>query len=175
MPKSTKPRKSSSDGSVPSNFKGRRAKRRALRASTGFRSGYEAKVAGDLQTREIGFKYEADCFDYPFPIRGSRCVKCGSSATRTSHYTPDFKFDNGSYVEAKGRLTSANRTRLIAFKSARPDVTVRLLFERDNWLTGKHKKRYTDWAKDNGFESAVGTAVPTAWTWTKVERNHATP
>lgn len=145
---------------------GRRVTRKALLATTGFRSGYEKRVTDDLTKREIEYFYEPDILVYPFPIRGSKCTQCGSPATRTGRYTPDLKFLNGSYCELKGKLTSANRTRLVAFRAARPEVVLRILFQADNWTTSKHKQRYTDWAKSVGFECAVGESIPLAWTWT---------
>lgn len=161
-------KKNKSSASIgPTRPSKRRVARKVLLQATGFRSGYEKRVTDDLTKREIAYSYESVTFTYPFPIRGSKCVQCGSPATRTGRYTPDLKFDNGSFCETKGKLTSANRTRLVAFRAARPDITLRILFQADNWLTSKHKQRYTDWAKSAGFECAVGDSVPLNWTWAK--------
>lgn len=145
----------------------RRALQKARRELTGYRSGYEQTIAENLLKAEIAFEYEPECLAYPLPLRGSRCIKCGSPATRTAHYTPDFRFENGCRVEAKGKFTATNRTRLLAVKQAHADKRICLLFQRDNWLTKTHTQKYTDWAKKHGFECAVGTEVPQAWTWTK--------
>jgi hypothetical protein len=101
---------------------------------------------------------------YQQRVRGAKCIGCGSAViTRTARYTPDYKLENGTYVEAKGKFTSSNRTRLEGFKASRPDITVRLLFQRDNYLTKKHKHTYTEWARSHGFECAVGEQLPTEW------------
>jgi hypothetical protein len=56
---------------------------------------------------------------------------------------------------------------LIAFNeqhvSDKPGIRFYLLFMRDNWLTAKKRKRYTEWASDNGINCAVGTSVPEEW------------
>lgn len=132
---------------------------------SGFRSKYEERVAANMTAASIAFTYEPICLKYDLPVKGAKCKVCAAPAvSRTAHYTPDFRFkSNGTYVETKGKFTSSNRTRLMAFKASRPDVTVRILFQCDNYLTKKHKKRYTEWAAANGYESAVGEHVPEGW------------
>lgn len=123
------------------------------------------KVTQDLEARGIPYKYEPDCLVYDLPVKGATCKKCGApGVTRVAHYTPDLKFDNGTYVELKGKFTSSNRTRMLAFKSSRPSVVLRVLFQRDNYLTKRHAKTYTEWATAHGFVCAVGESVPEAWT-----------
>jgi hypothetical protein len=61
----------------------------------------------------------------------------------------------GVYIEAKGKLDAKNRTRLVAFKAAYPEERVLLVFQRDNWLTKKHRQRYSHWAAANGYEYAM--------------------
>lgn len=142
----------------------RRQRASARLQQTGFRSGYEERIAADLKERSVEFTYEANCLAYDLPVKGAVCGKCRAPAVfRTAHYTPDFYFKNGTYVEAKGKFTSTNRTRLVAFRASRPDVILRLLFQADNWLTSKHKQRYSDWATKNGIDWAIGESVPGIW------------
>lgn len=126
-----------------------------------FRSKFEARVYRALPS---GTLYEPEKFRYPIQEPGYRCRGCGSKDTeRTTSYTPDFKLPNGTWIEAKGRLTSANRRRLVAFKAAFPNVVLRIVFMADNWLYKGAKSRYSDWAKKAGFDYIIGTSVPKAW------------
>jgi len=114
--------------------------------------------------RDLRVVYEPDTLDYRQRVRGAVCKDCASgNVERRAEYTPDFRLVNRSYVEAKGKFTSANRTRLLDFKATRPDIVLRLLFQRDNWLTKKHKAKYSDWAKSHGFECAIGENIPAEW------------
>jgi hypothetical protein len=49
------------------------------------------------------------------------------------------------------------------FLRGHPEIDLRFLFMRDNWLTGKHKHKYSDWAKKLGVPYAIGTTVPEEW------------
>lgn len=130
-----------------------------------YRSKYEERVHANARADGVVLTYEPARFGYAHPVRQGTCTKCGAknTVTRPSTYIPDFGLSNGSYVEAKGKFTPANRTRMVAFKAARPDLTVRILFMRDNWLTKKHVTKYSDWARDNGFEYAIGDRIPREW------------
>lgn len=137
-----------------------------IRSAAGgvLRSGLEKTVCDDLDKRGVKFEYEADKLSYQRSIRGGTCGKCGAnSITRKASYTPDVKLSDGSYIEIKGRFTASNRSRMADFKRSNPNVRVRLLFAADNWCTKAKRQRYSDWAKANGFELAVGKRVPDAW------------
>lgn len=157
----------SGPGAKPRSGNGRGSRRERAKArllSSGFRSGYEERIAADLNERGVDFTYEANCLAYELRVAGAVCKQCSAPAVfRVAHYTPDFYFTNGTYVEAKGKFTSTNRTRLVAFRTSRPDIVLRLLFQADNWLTSKHKQRYSQWAANHGFESAVGESIPVEW------------
>jgi hypothetical protein len=140
----------------------------------GKRSGFEQVVCSNLDSRGIAYQYEPDKLKYWRVVKGAKCGACGGvTVTRPATYTPDLKFANGTYCEIKGRLTSANRTRLEAFKEHRPEITVRILFQVDNWCTKKKLNRYTDWAKKHGYECAVGKEVPGHWASGDPERRDA--
>ena len=76
-------------------------------------------------------------------------------------YLPDFKV-NGFILECKGRLTAADRKKMVAVKSQHPDKDIRLLFQFDNKLNPRSKTRYSMWAEKNGFKWAL-KEVPEAW------------
>lgn len=130
----------------------------------GYASGLERAVCMDLKKRRVKFEYEPDRLKYPRRVPGAKCEACSGPASRVSVYTPDIKLrKDGSYIEVKGRFTSANRQRMADFKKGRPDVQVRILFAADNWCTKTKRQRYTDWAKAHGYVCAVGKSVPDQW------------
>lgn len=111
----------------------------------------------------MGFEYEPKTFEYVRPVRGARCDKCDAkSCSVLRKYTPDLRIA-GFYVEIKGKFTGENRAKMEDFLRGHPEVDLRFLFQRDNWLTGKHKSRYSDWARRLGVKWAVGTKVPEEW------------
>ena len=130
-----------------------------------FRSKYEERIWKHAKADGITVEYEPVKVGYAHPVHRGTCRKCGAmnSVTRPSTYIPDFGLANGTYVEAKGKFTPANRTRMLAFRDARPDMTVRILFQRDNWLTKKHKTKYSDWAEAHNFDYAIGDRIPRDW------------
>lgn len=131
-----------------------------------YRSKYEQRVHANAKADGIVAVYEPTKIGYPHPVYRGSCSKCGQGQSvvyRPSTYIPDFGLKNGTYVETKGKFTPANRTRMLALKAARPDLTVRILFQRDNWLTKSHKHKYSDWCRDHGFEYAIGERIPKWW------------
>jgi hypothetical protein len=129
----------------------------------GYRSGFEATVAKSLR---VPFSYEVKRYPVWVPVRGHVCKRClGDSIIRKTTYTPDFTLKNkaGTIIETKGKWTAKNRTMLVAFLSQYPDLTFRLLFQRDNKLAKTSKTRYTELAKKLGIICAVGTVPPKEW------------
>lgn len=130
-------------------------------AKTEWRSGFEKKIRDDLEKRGIKYQYEPDKFRIFLPAVGHFCPKCSNTKIlRTSHYIPDFKFGDSTYVEAKGKLDARARRAILAFKTQYPQHKLYVLFQRDNWMTKTRKRRYTDWCAENGVGNAVGTSIP---------------
>lgn len=130
----------------------------------GYRSGFEAVVAKNLERARVRFQYEAQKFKVRVPEHLRLCRGCGSRAIdREATYLIDFKLGDGWFIEAKGKLTSKNRSMLVAYRRMYPDHRFYLLFQRDNWLTKKKLMRYTGWAGKNGIICAVGTMPPKDW------------
>ena len=120
-----------------------------------FKSGYEQKVARSLDSLGAPVAYEQDKLKYTVPA---------SKHT----YTPDFTLSDGTFIESKGNLTPRDRKLLKLVKEQHPEVRVLILFQRDNYMSGKKvkkRKRYSDWAKENGFEYHVSSKgeVPKEW------------
>lgn len=59
-------------------------------------------------------------------------------------------------------MAASERKKLLDVKSANPDLDLRLVFMRDNKITKRSKKRYSDWAEENGFPWAIGEP-PDEW------------
>lgn len=123
----------------------------------------------DLEARGVYFEYEPRAFAITVEVPRIKCQACGSKITRVTRYTPDFQLGGADFwVEAKGKLTPNDRRRLEAFQAqhvtGKPGVRFRVIFMRDNWLTGTKRKRYSDWARETGIVCAVGDRIPEEWT-----------
>ena len=118
------------------------------------RSGFEKKLWEELQA-DLG-----DLVEYENPERRLSYVQPSKSRT----YNPDFTFKRSPVIlEAKGKLTREERSKLQWIKKHNPDADIRLVFQRDNKLTKRPgSMRYTDWAHKHGFPCAVGS-VPKEW------------
>lgn len=109
------------------------------------RSHFEDTIEKTLKQTIKNLEYEPEAFTYVLERK----------------YTPDFYIpDLDIYLEAKGLFTSADRTKMLNFKRQYPTIDIRLIFMQDNWLSKKRKKRYSEWAKDNGFPYSVWPHLP---------------
>lgn len=115
------------------------------------RSGLEEKVKKFLTKRKVKFRYEP--FSLPYVIEAD--------------YTPDFvltkKDGTDMIIETKGYFKPSDRRKLIAVKKANPDKDIRIIFQRDNYLTKSKSGTYTSWAKRHGFQTHVGDSIPPPW------------
>ena len=128
-----------------------------------YRSGFEERIAKAFGRRKIDFRYEPMTLDYitpPVPAKNHK-------------YTPDFLFEaedgHTIYVEAKGRLTVANRQKMLLVKQHNPELDIRFLFMNARQPLISKRKRgtkkngdiyksttYGEWAEKNGFPWAQG-------------------
>ena len=116
----------------------------------GYRSKFEADVAGDLEARGVDFRYE------PFRIKYTKPVK-------PSTYLPDYVLPNGIFIEAKGYFESADRAKHLIIKEQRPDLDIRFVFQNsNNRLSKTSKTTYGAWAEKNGFKYA-NKQIPQEW------------
>jgi len=102
-----------------------------------------------MKKRKADFKYEPT--ELPYVLH--------------HNYIPDFYIPTTNiYIEAKGKLTPADRTKMLAVKKQYPDLDIRFVFMRGaNRLTSKPKsKTYLEWAESNGFKAADGE-IPDEW------------
>ena len=139
-------------------------RRSALWVKHHVRSGFEKRIR-DLLDLELGisFKYEDRKFKYVKKL----CKHCGEVVDYGT-YTPDFNFYGvgGEYlftVEAKGKFDGADRKKMLAVRTAHPEIDLRILFQRDQPLCKGSKSKYSDWATKNNFNFYFGTAFPIEW------------
>jgi len=121
------------------------------RLEHGYRSGFEKRLAEQLEEAGVGFEYEAEKLAYIVPARNAT-------------YTPDFFLQNGIIIEAKGRFrTAEDRQKLLLVKETHPDRDLRLLFQNANLPIYKGSPTsYAKWAEDHGFIYAE-KRIPHKW------------
>lgn len=114
------------------------------------RSGFEDNIWESLGNNQKTVGYETEKISYTVP-------------EKNRNYIPDFILPNGIYVEAKGRLTLADRQKMVWVKKSNPDLDIRFVFQRkNNYIRKGSKTTYADWAEKNGFPYAEGT-IPDEW------------
>ena len=127
----------------------RGSKRRKAAQKAGYRSAFEKEIADQAKKDRIKLEYEpADSIIEWTP--------------KTKKYLPDFVLKNGIVIEAKGRLTQADRAKLIAVKQQYPEIDLRLVFMYDNKLSRTSQTRYSEWAEKHGFPYAF-KRIPKEW------------
>lgn len=68
-------------------------------------------------------------------------------------YTPDFVLEDGRVLEIKGRLTAADRKKLVAVREANSDVEIYIGFQRPNNPIYKGSNTScADWAAEHSFK-----------------------
>lgn len=114
------------------------------------RSGFEDKIWESLGANQKTVGYETEKISYTVP-------------EKIRNYIPDFILPNGIYVEVKGRLTLADRQKMVWVKNSNPDLDIRFVFQRkNNYIRKGSKTTYAEWAEKNGFPYAEGT-IPDEW------------
>lgn len=115
-----------------------------------WRSGLEEKIAADLTERGVRFYFEDTQITYRVPESYHK-------------YTPDFRLDNGIYVESKGFFDSDDRKKHLFIKAELPHVDIRFVFQRANSPIRKGSKTtYADWCQKHGFRWAEKW-IPQEW------------
>ncbi len=105
--------------------------------SISYKSKLEERVAKRLPKTAL---YEAESIGWEQPSKKRK-------------YTPDWKLQDGVFIEAKGKLDLATRQKHIWFKEQHPDILVYFIFERAyNTIAKNSKTTYGDWATKAGFE-----------------------
>lgn len=130
-----------------------------------YRSRFEETVINSIP-EGVKYGYEKEIIEFQEKVRKGSCRKCGGVGTsyRTLRYTPDLIFNGrGFLVEIKGKFTASNRSRMELVLEQNPDLDLRFVFQRDNWITKKHISKYSDWAEKLGLKYYVGNEIPKEW------------
>lgn len=118
----------------------------------GYRSGFEERIASELEAAGIEYEYEQHVFKYTIP-------------ERVAKYTPDFKLPNanGIIIETKGRFLTKDRQKHLLVKAQHPDLDLRFVFSNANTKISKTSKTtYAMWCEKNGFMYA-SKHIPPEW------------
>jgi hypothetical protein len=89
----------------------RRFHKYGKRQNDGYRSGFESKVAADLEQLGVAYRYESQSFDLVIP----------------RSYTPDFFLANDVVLEVKGFFDQEDRRLIKLFKEQHPSVDIRMV------------------------------------------------
>ena len=115
-----------------------------------FRSGLEARIAGELEDLDVLYSFEEMKIKYTKP-------------ERLATYTPDFVLPNGIIVEAKGRFVTEDRQKHLLIRAQFPKLDIRFVFSNANNRIGKKSKTtYRDWCEKKGFLWAE-ESIPQQW------------
>jgi len=116
----------------------------------GYRSGFELKVAEQLNEESIQFGYEDTVINYIKP--------------ETRHkYTIDFSLPNGILVETKGRWTLEDRKKHLLVKAQHPELDIRIVFQSASTKISKGSKTtYADFCIKHNIIWAE-KKVPESW------------
>ena len=122
-------------------------KKRPSKRTSNYRSGFEAKLANQLQRSGVEFQYETLQLEYK----------------KVSTYTPDFILPNGIIIEAKGLWVTEDRTKHLLVKQQHPDLDIRLLFQNAyNKIRKGSKTTYAMWCEKKGILYAH-KQIPKSW------------
>ncbi len=120
-------------------------KKKTFKKRGQLKSGLEIRINKELKKRKVNYKYEDVALDY----------------TLTKKYWPDFIVNDSIFLEVKGYFDGQSRTKMRAVKLANPGLDIRMVFDKDNKISGS-KMRYSDWCKKYGFPYCVGS-IPKEW------------
>lgn len=68
------------------------------------------------------------------------------------------------YIETKGRFDTKDRQKWVLLKDQRPDLDIRLVFQRANTKISKTSNTtYAKWAESKGFKWADHGIIPKEW------------
>lgn len=125
---------------------------RKVHASYTLRSGFEKRVATNLDELNVPYTYEMDKIQYTIP--------------ETKHkYVPDFKLANGVYIEVKGNFDTKSRQKMAYVIEQNPELDIRLVFMSDNKISKSSTTRYSDWCDKRGIDYCVNPSgqLPPEW------------
>ena len=134
----------------------KKKQRKRSQRTSNYRSGFEAKLAHQLQRGGVSFQYESISLEY----------------TKTATYTPDFILPNGIIIEAKGVWTVEDRTKHLLVREQHPHLDIRLVFmNASNKIRKGSDTTYAAWCEKKNILYANKT-IPKSWL-SQTPINHA--
>jgi len=116
----------------------------------GFRSGFEVRIARELNAQKVNYDYEKLKISYVRPAK-------------TTLYTPDFVLTNNIIIEVKGLFSTKDRQKHILIQEQHPKLDIRFVFSNSKIKLNKTSKTtYGMWCEKYGFVYADKT-VPKEW------------
>ena len=122
-------------------------KKRPSKRTSNYRSGFEAKLANQLQRSGVEFQYETLQLEYK----------------KVSTYTPDFILPNGIIIEAKGLWVTEDRTKHLLVREQHPHLDIRMVFmNASNKIRKGSSTSYASWCEKKGIKYA-NKLIPDQW------------
>jgi len=116
----------------------------------GFRSGFEVRIASQLDKMKVNYQYEVLKVSYTRP-------------SKQTTYTPDFVLPNKIIIEAKGLFSTKDRQKHLLIQKQNPKLDIRFVFSNSKLkLNKKSKTTYGMWCETHGFKYADEN-VPKEW------------
>lgn len=125
---------------------------RRRKTKAGHRSKFEDRFAAALGECGVEYGYEVTCLPFTQPAKQRR-------------YTPDYTLTCTPpiIIETKGRLTAADRAKMLLVKAQHPELDIRLVFQNASVRLSKvSRTTYGEWAERNGFLWA-NERIPEEW------------
>ena len=129
-----------------------KSKTRTAAQKLGYKSGFEAKIAEQINTKQLQAKelYEKTVITYTVPARNSR-------------YTVDWTLPNGILIESKGRWTTEDRKKHLLVKQQHPEMDIRIVFQSaKNKISKGSETTYADFCNKHGIIWAE-KIIPDSW------------
>lgn len=102
----------------------------------GFRSKFEKVVADKL--KELKIQYEYEKIKLPYIL--------------TKKYISDYSLEDGTLIEVKGYLRTADISKMKAVRAQHPDQRIVFIFQAPHKPVPRQKQTHAEWAEKNGYE-----------------------
>jgi hypothetical protein len=131
-----------------------------------FKSTLECEIAEQLLANNLKWDYEAVEYSYNYPL-AAECNDCGSTNIfKRRTYLADFRIFNADgtprILEGKGKCDRDERKKIKAIINSNQDIDIRMVFQRNNWITKAHCSKYSDWCDKEQIKWAI-KKIPKDW------------
>jgi hypothetical protein len=108
------------------------------------KSKFEKRFYEEITRRGLVLSYETDTLPYTLDLS----------------YKPDWKVEDGLYLETKGKFDYVERRKMLAVLRANPGKEVRMVFMRNQKLGKGSKMNYGEWCDKHGIRWSVFPELP---------------